>query len=183
MTKKIPAEARSRGPGASHCLPAFTMAAISCPKAFPEGQWAYNSAMPLKPLPLPTLSSVHHLDCDSAHASAGAQRGTTSPFMRGRTAKLSGFGYLSQCGYLGACCTDHISTLISQEELGNYSRKWLFPGHVDWEGRVNPPPSYAAATKDDMGNRQSCCQVAPCCQKIAICSNISPIPPQIQQEI
>lgn len=89
MTKKTLAEARS------HCLPAFTMAAISCPKASPERRWAYNSAMPLKP-----HSSSHsilnaHLNCDSAHASAGAQRGKTSLFMRGRTAKLSGFGYLS----------------------------------------------------------------------------------------
>lgn len=167
MTEKIPAEVRSRGPGGNHCLPSFTMAAISCPKAFPERQWAYNSATPLKP-----HSSSHSILSAPPELwlcpclSRGTKRKDIT-LHEGRDSKAQWFWLpQSNCGYPDAWCTDHISTLNSQVELGNSSRKWLCPGHVDWGDKVNPPPSCAAATKDDMGNGQSCCLVFPVARKL-----------------
>lgn len=173
MTKKTPAEARSRGPGGDHCLPAFTMAAISSPKAFTERQWAYNSARLLKP-----HSSSHSILSSPPELwlcpclSRGTKRKDITVH-EGKGSKAQWF-WLSQsnCGYQGVWCTDHISTLITQVERGNSSRKWLCPRHVDWGGKVNSPPSYAAAAKDDMGNGQSCCLVFPVASKLQ-CTAVS----------
>lgn len=167
MSKETPAEARSRGPGENHCLPAFTMAAISCPKAFPERQWAYNSAMLLKPhsSSQSILGAPPELWLWSCLSRATRRKDIT--VHGGKDSKAQWFwSPQSDCGYLAAWCTDHISTLISQVELGNANEKWLCSGHVDWGDKVNPPPSYAAATKDDVGNRRSCCLVFPVTRKL-----------------
>lgn len=167
MTKKTPAEERSRGPDGNHCMLAFTMAAISSPKAFPERQWGYNSARLLKPHSFShsILSSPPELWL-CPYLSRGTKKKAIT-FHEGKDSKAQWFWLAqSHCGYQGVWCTEHISTLITQVERGNSSRKWLCPRHVDWEGKGNPPPSYAAATKNYMGNGQSCCPVFPVARKL-----------------